>query len=214
MSERSRSDSRLIILSAPSGAGKTSLTRALIRDVDHTVLSVSHTTRAPRPLERDGSDYYFVDSDTFMKMVENNEFLEYAKVFGNYYGTARGPVESLREEGYNVILEIDWQGARTVRENVADSYGIFILPPSFSALRERLTRRGQDSDDVIETRMQKAIDEMRHFKEFDRVIINSDFDTALADLKRLVEGQDAGLDPATIDFDTLVSIDKKVTLVG
>lgn len=201
-----------MIVSAPSGAGKTSLARALIAADGHTVLSVSHTTRSPRPGERDGFDYHFVDHDTFRDMVERDEFLEYAEVFGNFYGTSRDAVKHPLAQGFNVLLDIDWQGAREVRQRMPDSLSVFILPPSLADLRERLTRRGQDSADVIESRMEQAISEMIHYDEYDRVIINRDFASALDELKRILAGHDAGHAPADIDFKALVSVDKKVTL--
>jgi guanylate kinase len=204
---------RLFILSAPSGAGKTSLARALVESRADTVLSVSHTTRAPRPGERDGSDYHFVDRATFLEMVEGDEFLEFAEVFGNYYGTTRQAVTAFLSQGLNVILDIDWQGARKVREHLTGTCSVFILPPSLASLRERLTQRGQDSDDVIEARMREAISEMTHYNEYDRVIVNREFDSALDQLVRLVHGEQAGVEPADIDFEALVSIDKTVTLV-
>jgi guanylate kinase len=210
--DKSAKPARLIILSAPSGAGKTSLARALIASEPGTVLSVSHTTREPRPGERDGHDYYFVDRARFASMIENGEFLEYAEVFGNYYGTARAAVESFLADGRNVVLDIDWQGARKVRAAVPDSRAVFILPPSLDALRERLTHRGQDTEEVIESRMRQAIAEMGHYDEYDRVIVNREFKTALDELVRIVQGETAGLSPADVDFDALVSIDKKVKL--
>jgi len=203
---------RLFIVSAPSGAGKTSLARALVDADRNVVLSVSHTTRPPRPGERDGHDYHFVDRETFLGMVERGEFLEYAQVFGNYYGTARESVDALLAGGFEVLLDIDWQGARKVRGGLPASFGIFILPPSLDALRERLDRRGQDSEEVIDARMRNAIAEMSHYDEYDRVIVNRDFDAALTELRALVSGGEGGLDPADIDFETLVSIDKTVTL--
>ena len=212
MNETTGISPRLVILSAPSGAGKTSLARALIDRSDDVVLSVSHTTRAPRPGEVDGRDYHFVDHDTFRAMVERGDFLEYAEVFGNFYGTARSAVEELLARGLNVILDIDWQGARKVRAAVPGTFSIFIMPPSLQALRQRLTSRGQDAAAVIEGRMREAIGEMTHYGEYDRVVVNDDFDQALEQLAALMRGQPGGIDPAEIDFETLVSIDKNVKL--
>ncbi len=212
MSESAGTTPRLVILSAPSGAGKTSLARALIERGDEVVLSVSHTTRAPRPGEADGRDYHFVDHDTFRAMVDRGDFLEYAEVFGNFYGTARSAVEDLLGRGLNVILDIDWQGARKVRAAVPGTFSVFILPPSLEALRQRLNSRGQDADTVIEGRMRAAIGEMTHYGEYDRVVVNDDFDQALEQLAALMRGQPGGVDPAEIDFETLVSIDKNVKL--
>ncbi len=208
----SRATGRLVILSAPSGAGKTSLARALIEARDDTVLSVSHTTRAPRPGECDGVDYHFVDHDAFQVMIAEDAFLEFAEVFGNFYGTARSAVSGFLARGMNVILDIDWQGARKVRGGAADALSVFILPPTLAALRERLTRRAQDSDEVIEARMRKAIDEMRHYDEYDRVVVNCRFEQALAELSLILDGGDGGVDPGEIDFKALDSIDKTATL--
>ena len=204
MNDAASSRPRLIILSAPSGAGKTSLARALIAAEPGTVLSVSHTTRAPRPGERDGEHYHFVDHDTFRAMIGRGEFLEYAEVFGNFYGTARAAVEDHLARGDNVVLDIDWQGARKVRARMPGAVGIFILPPSMAVLRERLERRGQDSEAVIDSRMRKALDEMAHYHEYDRVIVNRDFDEALAALRTIVHGGDAGQPPDDVDFDDFV----------
>jgi guanylate kinase len=205
---------RLIILSAPSGAGKTSLARALIAAFDHVVVSVSHTTRSSRPGEVHGKHYYFVDHETFRAMIEADEFLEYAEVFGNFYGTSYHEAQTKLDSGHHVILDIDWQGARKVRARVPDALSIFILPPSVESLHKRLKERGQDSEAVIESRMQKAMSEMSHYGEFDRVVVNCDFDNALAELKKLVSGQQSGHDPKEIDIEKLVFIDKNVTLDG
>ncbi len=203
---------RLFILSAPSGAGKTSLARALIASRDDTVLSVSHTTREPRPGERDGVDYHFIGHDAFRAMIGRGEFFEHAEVFGNYYGTSMAAVESFLARGLNVVLDIDWQGARKVRARAPDALAVFILPPSLADLRERLTRRAQDSEAVIEARMHKAIDEMTHYAEYDRVVINCEFDGALKALSDLLDGREGGVDPNEIDFDPLVSVDETVKL--
>jgi guanylate kinase len=176
----------LFVISAPSGAGKTSLVRALVAADPEIQVSVSYTTRAPRPGEVDGRDYHFVDRDTFLAMVAADEFLEHACVFDNHYGTARATVLSRLEAGKDVILEIDWQGARQVRELAPAAVGIFILPPSVDVLRERLQARRQDSPEVIERRMQGALREMSHYEEYDYLIINGDFDAALADLRAIV----------------------------
>ena len=172
----------LYIVSAPSGAGKTSLVRALCERLANVVMAVSHTTRPPRPGEVDGVDYHFVSREQFERMVRAGEFLEHAEVFGNHYGTSRQAVERELAAGRDVILEIDWQGARQVRGKMPEALSIFILPPSREALRERLTRRGQDSGEVIERRMAQAVAEMRHYDEYDYLVINDDFTVALEDL--------------------------------
>jgi len=177
----------LYILSAPSGAGKSSLVRALL-DVmgDGVAVSVSHTTRKPRPGEVNGRDYHFVDVAAFQAMVEAGGFLEHARVFDNHYGTSRPAVEQQLSTGQDVILEIDWQGAGLVRELMPESTGIFILPPSREALRERLQGRGQDDDAVIDRRMRDAISEMSHYAEYDYLVINDVFERALGDLKAIL----------------------------
>lgn len=189
---------RLIVLSAPSGAGKTSLAKALTADPRFGV-SVSHTTRAPRPGEENGVHYHFVDRPTFDHLVATQAFLEHAEVFGNRYGTTRAAVETLLNSGRYVILDIDWQGARRVKSVWPDALTIFILPPSLDALEARLTDRGQDGKAVIAERMARARDEMSHYAEFDHVIVNDRFEDALADLKALIfEGRERrplGLDP-------------------
>jgi guanylate kinase len=182
---------KLFILSAASGTGKTSLASALVKSMPNVETSVSHTTRAPRPGEQDGVHYHFVDRKTFDAMVARGEFLEHATVFGNSYGTARIEVESRLRQGKSVVLDIDWQGARAVKSLMPGTVSIFILPPSREALIERLTRRGQDDPEVIARRMHEAISEMSHFKEFDYVVVNDDFDLALADLRRIVRGAGA-----------------------
>lgn len=176
----------LYTLSAPSGAGKTSLVRALLDNDDQLTLSISHTTRPRRTGEADGVDYFFVDDPAFDGMIANGEFLEYARVFDNRYGTSAPVVEETLAGGRDVLLEIDWQGARQVRERVAGAVSIFVLPPSREALVERLRGRGQDADEVIERRMEAAIDEMAHYTEADYLIVNDDFGEALADLRAII----------------------------
>ena len=176
----------LYIFAAPSGAGKTSLVKALVETVDTIEVSVSHTTRVPRPGEVDGINYHFIDVATFQAMVAKGDFLEYAQVFDNFYGTARAKIEQRLTAGVDVILEIDWQGARQVRTQFPDSIGVFILPPSRQALEERLRGRGQDAEEVIARRMRDAVSEMSHYAEFDYLVINDDFQTALAELAAIV----------------------------
>jgi guanylate kinase len=182
------SPGRLLILSAPSGAGKTSLARALVETMPETVMSVSHTTRTCRTGERDGTDYRFVDEDTFLDMMDQGRFIEYARVYDDYYGTDREAVVGLLGAGKNVILDIDWQGARQVCKVMPGAVSVFIMPPSLEELERRLRRRGQDSDDVIERRMNQAVDEIRHCAEAKHLVLNNDFDLALKDLVSILEG--------------------------
>ena len=175
----------LYIISAPSGAGKTSLVKQLITDMDDVTVSVSHTTRPMRPAETNGVDYHFVATDEFETMIKQQAFLEYARVFDNYYGTARQTVEDQLSAGYDVILEIDWQGAQQIRK-LMSCQSVFILPPSIDVLRQRLQNRGQDSEDVINRRMQDAVNEMQHYAEFDYLIVNDDFQQALVELKSII----------------------------
>ncbi|GGY04250.1 guanylate kinase [Litchfieldella qijiaojingensis] len=184
----------LFIVSAPSGAGKTSLVRALLERLDGIQVSVSHTTRPQRDGEADGVNYHFVDVSAFERMIERGDFFEHARVFDNYYGTSRPAVQALLAAGTDVILEIDWQGARQVRAQVPEAESIFILPPSRATLRERLASRGTDDDTVIERRMRDAISEMSHFDEYRHVIINDDFATALAELEGLVRASRSRLE--------------------
>jgi len=176
----------LFIIAAPSGGGKTSLVNALLRDDPRLVLSVSHTTRAARPGEQDGQHYHFVSEADYKQMVNNGDFMEHARVFDHYYGTNRNSVALQLEQGQDVILEIDWQGARQVREVFPDCCPIFIIPPSLEDLRKRLTGRGQDSPEVIQRRMRDAQAEISHWAEFDYLVINDDFDTALEELQAII----------------------------
>jgi guanylate kinase len=176
----------LYIFAAPSGAGKTSLVKALLDKSDGIEVSVSHTTRAPREGEVDGVNYHFTDIAAFNVMVNEGAFLEHAQVFDNLYGTARANIEQRLAAGVDVILEIDWQGARQVRQQFPDSLGVFILPPSRRALEDRLRGRGQDGDEVIARRMRDAESEMSHYAEFDYLVINDDFETALEELKAII----------------------------
>jgi guanylate kinase len=176
---------KLFIIAAPSGAGKTSLVKALLEDASNLRVSVSHTTRVPRPGEQDGVHYNFVDIPTFQQMVADGVFLEYAQVFDNYYGTSRKWVEQQLETGTSVILEIDWQGARKVREVFPQAVSIFILPPSRAELENRLRGRGQDDDAIIARRMRDAEAEISHYMEFDYLVVNDDFQQALEDLRHI-----------------------------
>ena len=176
----------LYVISAPSGAGKTSLVKALLEKTAGIGVSVSHTTRVKREGEQDGVDYHFIEKTVFKKMVEESAFLEHAQVFDNYYGTAVANIESTLKQGEDVILEIDWQGAEQVRKQLPYSVNIFILPPSQSALEERLRGRGQDSDEIIARRMRDAKSETSHYSEYDYLVVNDDFDDALIELKSIV----------------------------
>ncbi|MDH5710052.1 MAG: guanylate kinase [Gammaproteobacteria bacterium] len=175
----------LYIISAPSGAGKSSLVSALVKDWPDIEVSVSHTTRAMRPGERDGIEYHFVDEAAFVDMIDQGLFLEHAQVFDNRYGTSRQSIQEQLLKGKDVILEIDWQGARQIRQLVSDCKTIYILPPSVAALRQRLQNRGQDDAKLIERRMRDAVSEMSHYGEFDYIVINDDFEQAKNDLSAI-----------------------------
>src|SRR5690606_18348233 len=176
----------LFIISAPSGAGKTSLVNALVPALTNIRVSVSHTTRAQRPGEVDGVNYHFVSAEVFAGMTQQGDFLESAEVFGNRYGTSQRWVEKTLAEGTDVILEIDWQGAQQVRKLLPQAISVFILPPSRAALEQRLNLRGQDPADVIAQRMAQAIGEMEHYAEADYLLVNDQFDIALAELRTIV----------------------------
>jgi guanylate kinase len=179
----------IFTVSAPSGAGKTSLVNALVGQEPQVALSVSHTTRPPRPGEEDGRDYHFVTPERFQAMVEQGAFLEHAEVFGNYYGTSEAAVEVQLATGHDVILEIDWQGARQIRRLRPDCLSIFVLPPSRDVLEERIRGRGQDGEAVIARRMAAAQSEMSHYAESDYLIVNDDFYRALAELRAVIVAQ-------------------------
>jgi len=179
----------LYTVSAPSGAGKTSLVRALIERRQDLVVAVSHTTRPQRPGEENGVNYHFVDRPTFEHSVASGQFFEWAEVFGNLYGTGRAEVESRLQQGLDVILEIDWQGAQQVKLAVPGSCAIFIVPPSLESLRERLRGRGQDDSNTIERRMADAKNELAHWRDADFIVLNDDFDRALLDLESIIRSQ-------------------------
>lgn len=180
----------LFILSAPSGAGKSSLISALLQGKPTDMqVSVSHTTRAMRPGEENGVHYHFVTPEVFKDLIDQGAFFEWAEVFGNYYGTSRITIEQTLEKGIDVFLDIDWQGARQVKTQIPDAIGVFILPPSRAELERRLRSRGQDSDEVIAGRMEEAQSEISHYGEFDYLLVNEDFDTALSELRAIVKAE-------------------------
>jgi guanylate kinase len=183
----------LYTVSAPSGAGKTSLVSALVKSNPEVCVSISHTTRPMRPGEQNGVNYHFVDHPTFEKMLGEAAFLEHAQVFSNFYGTSQQWVMDTLQQGLDVILEIDWQGAAQVRRLIPETVSLFILPPSLACLRQRLTGRGTDAPDVVEARMNEAISEISHYLEADYLIINDDFTTALAQLQALITSQHLSL---------------------
>jgi guanylate kinase len=195
----------LFTISAPSGAGKTSLVKALLKSSPDVSVSISHATRGKRPGEVDGEDYHFVDIDTFEAMVEQGAFLEHARVFDNYYGTSLKAVEDLLASGQHVILEIDWQGAQQVRSKLPDTVAIFILPPSRDALRQRLMDRATDNVTIIERRMAEADREMSHYCEAEYLVINDDFDQALSDLEAIIHCQGLTLERQKRRFPQLIA---------
>ncbi|MEX0444621.1 guanylate kinase [Xenorhabdus sp. SGI246] len=201
------SQGTLYIVSAPSGAGKSSLIQALLKTqpLYDTQVSVSHTTRPTRPGENHGEHYYFITVDEFQNMINHDEFLEHACVFGNYYGTSRKIIEDTLASGVDVFLDIDWQGAQQIRQKMPASRSIFILPPSKEELLRRLRGRGQDSEEVIVKRMYQAVAEMEHHREYDYVIINDDFNTALADLQSIIRSERLRLERQTQRHDALIS---------
>ena len=180
---------RLIVIAAPSGAGKTSLVKALLGNTPALRLSVSHTTRKRRDTEQEGREYHFVSVPEFERLRDAGEFLEHARVFDNFYGTSRGFVEQQLAAGHDVVLEIDWQGAQQVRRAMPQCVTVFILPPSRAALAERLARRATDTPEVIARRLADAAGDMSHYGEFDYVVVNDDFARAVQDLKQVIAGQ-------------------------
>lgn len=179
------------MLAAPSGAGKTSLVHALLRRLPDLKFSISYTTRPKRSLEREGRDYFFVDLPQFQEMIAAGAFLEYARVFDNWYGTGRQQVNDLLKRGHSVLLEIDWQGARQVREAAPEAITVFVLPPSLPELERRLRGRGTDEEATIRRRLDEALSDMAHWDEFDRVLINDDLEQAAAALAAIVAGRDS-----------------------
>lgn len=196
--------SHLYVIAAPSGAGKTSLVRALLEKHPELRFSISYTTRKQREKEQHGRDYFFVDRAEFERMVAAGEFLEHAQVFDNYYGTSRKQVEALLAQGYNVILEIDWQGARQIRSKLPSCRTVFILPPSRAELERRLRDRRTDSEEVIQRRLRDAESDMSHWNEFDYVVVNDRFDRALEDLGTLIGGNGARLGRDRAELQSLI----------
>jgi guanylate kinase len=183
----------LIVVAAPSGAGKTSLVKALVDSEGDMEVSVSHTTRNKRPHEVHGVNYFFVDEPTFVLMEKEHKFIEHARVFGNLYGTSRAEMKRILDQGRHLILEIDWQGAAQIRRTVPDAITIFIMPPSLATLRQRLQTRAADDNKTIELRMANAVSDMKHFSEFDFLIVNDRFDQALLEMKRVIHHRDPSL---------------------
>jgi guanylate kinase len=196
---------RLFVIAAPSGAGKTSLVKALLQRKPELHVSVSYTTRPKRPTEEDGREYHFVSVGDFQRLRDQGQFLEYAQVFDNFYGTGRRPVETELARGNNVVLEIDWQGAQQVRRTLPECVTIFILPPSRSSLEDRLRNRRTDSEQVIARRLRDAVGDMSHWNEFNYVVVNDDFDRAVGDLVSIVEGRGEALDASRPQLRGLVS---------
>lgn len=179
----------LFVISAPSGAGKTSLVKALVARNDNVEVAISHTTRARRPDEVDGVNYFFVDTRQFQRMKKGNEFIESAHVFNYYYATSKQEANRILLSGHHLVLEIDWQGAAQVRAQIPDSSSIFILPPSIDSLRDRLERRAQDDDLTVQHRMEAAISETSHYSDFDYLLVNDDFDLALKEMTDIINGE-------------------------
>ena len=196
---------KLFVIAAPSGAGKTSLVRALMQRRPALRFSISYTTRKQRPNERDEHDYFFVNKEKFEQMRDAGEFLEHARVFDNYYGTSRKQVERLLDEGQDVLLEIDWQGAQQIRRTLPECRTIFVLPPSREALEQRLRGRGTDSDEVIARRLRDSLADLSHWSEFDYIVVNDDFDRATADLEAIVTGQGEHLRRARAELRELLA---------
>ncbi len=196
--------SNLFIIAAPSGCGKTSLVKALIEKTKNLCVSVSHTTRATRSGEVHGKNYFFVSKNEFDEINNNNGFIESACVFDNYYGSAKQTVKDLLAQSQDVILEIDWQGARQVEKSFPDIISIFIIPPSVETLRERLTDRGQDDSTIIKRRMKDAVSEMQHYDEFDYLVVNDDFDIALNELSTIIHSQRLNIDQQSIKHQDLL----------
>ena len=196
--------SNLFIIAAPSGCGKTTLVDALLKNSEDLYLSVTHTTRKPRVGEVDGVNYHFISKTDFKKMIVNTEFVEHAEVFGNLYGSSREKIQENLNKNIDVILEIDWQGARQVKANMPNAISIFILPPSKQSLLERLKGRGQDDDETIKNRMSDAENQMKHYEEFDYLVINDIFDDALSNLKTIIHHSNENLNKSELTLEKQV----------
>ena len=183
------SDPILLVVSAPSGAGKSSLARALVATVDNAALSVSHTTRDMRHVEKDGRDYFFVSQEEFQRMIRANDLIEYARVYSHYYGTSHRQIQDKLDLGLSVVLDIDWQGAQQVAEQELQVIRVYLFPPSLNELKRRLLTRGRDASDIVNMRLAEAIADMKHYAEFDYLVLNDDFDSALADLIAILDGR-------------------------
>ncbi len=205
MNNQINKSGKLIVISAPSGAGKTTLVEALCEADPNLMVSVSHTTRPGRDGEQNGIDYHFTDVDSFREMIKAGQFLEYAKVFDNYYGTSKTALESQLSKGIDVILEIDWQGAERIRQLMPESISIFILPPSYQALETRLTGREEDDAGTIQRRMDDAINELSHYKEYDYLVINDEFELALSELQGLIAALRENQRPQQADLSKFVT---------
>lgn len=195
---------KLFVVAAPSGAGKTSLVRALMKRVPDLRFSISYTTRKQRETETDGHDYFFVTKEQFQQRIAAGDFLEHAQVFDNFYGTSRSQVQGILDSGHNVLLEIDWQGAQQIRRAMPQSQSIFILPPSRAELERRLRDRKTDSDEVIARRLRDSIADMSHWNEFDYVVVNADFERAVNDLEAILGGRGDAFRGTRSDLTTLV----------
>jgi len=205
LNEQTNKSGKLIIISAPSGAGKTTLVEVLCKADPKLMVSISHTTRPRRDGEKDGVAYHFTDIDAFRKMVDAEQFLEHARVFDNYYGTSKAALESQLSKGIDVILEIDWQGAESVRQLMPESVSILILPPSLQALETRLTGRGEDDAGTIQKRMDDAINELSHYKDYDYLVINDEFELALGELQGLIAALRENQRPQQADLSEFVT---------
>lgn len=195
----------LYIVAAPSGGGKTSMVNELVKNVDKVEISISHTTRPKRPAEKEGVDYYFISEQEFSKMIKNGEFVEYARVFDHFYGTSIKQITSKLSEGKDVVLDIDWQGAQQIKKIYPNSVSVFVVPPSLHVLQDRLIDRAQDNQEIILKRMQRAKDEMRHYAEFDYLIINDNFAKACMDLIAIVTAQRLSMSRQVIEAGKLLS---------